>query len=312
MRGFPFPALDTDEVAREFRVLAGVRPEHVLRRRRLRPSTIGLRLANSFHPQIWSIPAQKHAATPLDHFHDDATLRKLLERAARFWPNRRCWNAQCLRAMFRIYAGGRVSNFRPTAARALIDRYSKPGQRVLDFSAGFGGRLLGCLTLDRSYLGIDPALAQVTGLRNMLGALQPHAAARARIVHACAEDAVPRLDPESVDLVFSSPPYFDIEKYGDDHSQSYRRHGTYDAWRGGFLRPVIEASHRALKPGGHLVVNVANTTEYAIAHDLEAIARALFGERRILHLLMHSRPVQRASGAYHYRSEPVLVFRKAS
>lgn len=297
---------------REFKRLERVQPEKVLQRDRLLTSTIGLQLANSFHPEMWSIPAQRHARAPLDHFKDDATLHKLLERAARFWPNRRCWNAQCLRSMFRIYGGGRVSNFRPAVARAVVARYSAPGETVLDFSAGFGGRLLGCLTLERSYIGIDPAGRQVTGLRRMLGALHGLSHSSARIVRACAEDFMPRLEPGTVDLVFSSPPYFKVEKYTGDRSQSYRRYESYETWKRGFLRPVAEASYRVLRPGGHLVINVADTPRYAVAGDLSSIGLGLFGQLRLLKLLMHSRPVQRSEDTQQYRWEPVFVFRKMS
>src|SRR5205807_2694325 len=118
--GFPYPSLSQDDIELEFRRLSAVPADAVLRRRSLYPSTVGLRLANTFQPQIWSVPARNHRLAPVDHFNNDDTLRKLLLRAATFWPNRRCWNGQCLRGMLRIYAGGRVSNFRPAVARAII------------------------------------------------------------------------------------------------------------------------------------------------------------------------------------------------
>jgi len=308
--GFPYPRVAYDEMEREFGRLERIDPDTVFHKERLGASTIGLQLANSFHPQMWSIPAQRHARAPVDHFKDDATLYKLLERAARFWPNRRCWNAQCLRSVFRIYAGGRVANFRPAVARALIARYSAPGQNVLDFSAGFGGRLLGCLTLKRSYIGIDPARPQVAGLRAMLNALRQLSESSAQIVRACAEDFMPPLAQASVDLVFSSPPYFKVERYDRASSQSYQRYETYETWKREFLCPIAEASYRVLRPGGHLVINVANTPRYPVARDLSAIGDALFGQHHVLKLLMHSRPVQRSDGTQQYRWEPVLVFRK--
>lgn len=310
--GFPYPLLDKEDVEREFEKLQLVRPSDVLSRHRVHASTQGLRLANTFHPQMWSVPAHRHARAPLDHFEDDATLRKLLHRAMRFWPQRRCWNAQCIRSVFRIYAGGRVANFRPAAARAIIARYSTQGQTVLDFSAGFGGRLLGCLTLDRRYIGIDPARSQVAGLRKMLRALRALNISRASIVQACAEDLMPQLESASVDLVFSSPPYFNLEKYSRASSQSYQRYKTYDLWAQNFLRPVIQDSYRVLRPGGHMVINASNTREHAIAGDLEAIGGELFREHHLLKLLMRSRPMQRANGTGPYRWEPLLVFRKTT
>lgn len=308
--GFPYPRLNDEEVAREFRRLERLDISNVFRRDRLYPSTIGLRLANAFHPQIWSIPARRHRCAPIDHFNNDSTLQKLLWRAATFWPNRRCWNGQCLRAMLRIYAGGRVSNFRPAVSRAIVARFSSAGQTVLDFSAGFGGRLLGCLTLNRQYIGVEPAKAQISGLRKMVDSLAHLSSAHISLHQQCAEDAMQRFSKSSVDLVFSSPPYFDVERYSTDKTQSYQRFKTYTAWKQGFLEPILAGSYRVLRPGGRLVVNVANTPTYPIAEDFERAAKRLFRSEASLRLLMHSRPLQRSAGMKAFRWEPVLVFRR--
>ncbi len=311
-RGFPYPELSRKEQEQEFRHLERVRAVDVIQGRDIKTSTLGLRLANYFHPQIWSIPARRHLHSPLDHFWDRETLIKLLDRAARFWPDRRCWNAQCLRSVLRIYAGGRVSNLRPTAARAIITKYSKRGETVLDFSAGFGGRLLGCLTLQRRFLAIDPAEAQIWGLRKMVTALHRYTNTEVEIFHGCAEDLMPKFYPSSVDLVFSSPPYFDVEKYSPEETQSYRRYPSYKVWKEQFLCAVISASQRILRRGGHLIINVADTQRHAIEKDIEGMVGALLRKRHVLKLMMHSRPLQRSAGADPYRWEPVLVFRKLS
>jgi hypothetical protein len=309
-RGFPYPVLNVDDTEREFKRLELVEDGNIIRGKWIHSSTLGLRLANAFHPQIWHVTAGRHTKSPVDHFLDDETLHKLLHRAARFWPDRRCWNAQCIRSVLRIYGGGRVSNFRPAAARALISRYSRSGEIVLDFSAGFGGRLLGCLTLNRRYIGIDPALHQINGLRSMLVALRPFTSANATIVHDRAEDVLPRLPSETIDLVFSSPPYFNVERYDSDDNQSCLRYPTYRSWKELFLSIVISSSHRILRRGGRLVINVANTPRHAIASDIKAMVGRLFGQPRVLRLLMHTRPFQRALGTKQYRWEPVLVFTK--
>ena len=124
---------------------ARVEPDEILVDRRAMASTVGLRLANAYHPQMWEIP--RHGRSAVDCFLDDRRLRRTLEKAARFYPNRalleRAMSPQCLAipasiAGFKLSAGGR--------AVALYQRFSPEGGRLLDFSAGFGGRLLGQLT----------------------------------------------------------------------------------------------------------------------------------------------------------------------
>ncbi len=40
--------------------------------------------------------------------------------------------------------------------------------------------------------------------------------------------------------------------------------------------PALEQSYRLLKPGGHLLLNVANTSSYPIADDALVFAKKLF------------------------------------
>jgi hypothetical protein len=310
-RGFPYPQLTRIEREKEFLRLSALRPDELIQSGVVQTVTVGLRLANSFHPGLWEVPAGRHAKAPIDHFENDETLRKLLSRAPNFWPDRRCWNAQCVRSVLRIYGGGRVSNFRPAAARGIISRYSGAGSVVLDFSAGFGGRLLGCLTLNRRYAGIEPATAQMQGLREMASTLRSLTSTPVELIKGCAEDVMPRLERSSVDLIFSSPPYFKVERYSLEPTQSYCRYPTYDAWKDRFLYPVLIASHRLLKPGGLLIINLADTSRHPIATDMIAMASRLYRRRRVLQLLMHSRPEQRsARTGIAYRWEPVFILQK--
>ena len=310
--GFPYPRLTRVEREKEFRQLLALTPNAMIQSGAVQTATVGLRLANSFHPGLWDVSAGRHAKAPVDHFRNDETLRKLLSRAPNFWPGRRCWNAQCIRSLLRIYGGGRVSNFRPAAARAIISRYSEDGSTVLDFSAGFGGRLLGCLTLKRRYMGIEPATAQIRGLRKMASSLRALTSTSVELIKGCAEDVMPLLGPRSVDLIFSSPPYFKVERYSSEPTQSYRRYPTYELWKDQFLYPVLAASHSLLRRGGLLVINTADTSRHPIATDMMDMASRLYSKRRVLKLLMHSRPEQRSSrNGYAYRWEPVFVLQKA-
>ena len=64
---------------------------------------------------------------------------------------------------------------------------------------------------------------------------------------------------ESLDLCFTSPPYFDTEKYSDEESQSYKKFPTKDEWVNGFLKTTIENCYRGLKKGGYMLYNIKHT-----------------------------------------------------
>ena len=58
------------------------------------------------------------------------------------------------------------------------------------------------------------------------------------------------------DLYFTSPPYFDTERYSDDETQSYIKFPTYSGWVKGFYRETIYNACRALKNDGVFVINI--------------------------------------------------------
>lgn len=302
--GFPYPSLTKAAAEREIELLRRI-DGSLLERVLTTPSMVGLRLANSFHPQMWA--ARIRGRSPVQCFADDELLYNSLAKAIHFWPDRRCWNARAVRILMSIQNRARVSNFRPTVARALVDRLSEQGSSVLDFSAGYGGRLLGTATLDRHYIGIDPASGQCRGLRRMATAF----GCNATIIRGCAEDILPTLKGTSFSLVFSSPPYFRLERYSAEKSQSFRRHPNYSLWFRKFLSPAIENAHRLLHKHGRLALNVANVGSYRIADDVDVLARRLFGPpEMVLSMAMSSNPADKARRGKYVRLEPIFVYRK--
>jgi tRNA1(Val) A37 N6-methylase TrmN6 len=311
-RGFPYPSLGPNELRDKFQRLTLVRPETIfLARNELQSSNVGLEVANAFHPQIWSIPFARHRS-PLQCFDDDGLLMGCLRKALVLWPDRKGASAAVLRDILRTFSHTRrVSNFRPTVAKALYSKYSTPGARILDFSAGFGGRLLGCLALERYYVGYDPCQAQISGLEHMYGAIRKLKLTRSRAEFhkTCAEEAMKLEQTGSFDLILTSPPYFDREKYSSEDTQSYIRYPTYTLWRDGFLATIIIESRRLLRRGGFLILNVANIQGAAIANDTHRLAAAVLRHVCTYDLRLPALPYQKGPNAY--RHEPVFVFQKA-
>jgi len=69
------------------------------------------------------------------------------------------------------------------------------------------------------------------------------------IVHGDCRKLIPRIRPDSLGLSFWSPPYHVGKEYEKDQS--------YDDWRD-MLREVIAAHFQCIKPGGFLVINIAD------------------------------------------------------
>ena len=60
------------------------------------------------------------------------------------------------------------------------------------------------------------------------------------------------------DTIFTSPPYFDVEKYSDEDTQSYKRYKTIDSWNKNFLHETLRLIIPTLKENGILAINIAD------------------------------------------------------
>ena len=62
----------------------------------------------------------------------------------------------------------------------------------------------------------------------------------------------------NLDLVFTSPPYFDREQYSEDEEQSYKSYPKYDDWRDNFLKPTLTNAYESLRDDRYLLWNIAD------------------------------------------------------
>ena len=240
-------------------------------------------------------------------------LKACLKQALKLWPDRKGASDRCLRDMLRTYRHTRrVSNFRPTVAKAIYERYSKDGDRILDFCAGYGGRLLGCLPLQREYIGLDPCQLQVDGLKNAYKTIEALDLTKTKVEirRKCAEVEMRTEQTSSYDLIFTSPPYFNCEQYSTESSQSYIMYPTYKEWQEKFLSVVISESYRLLKPNGFFILNVADVKDAPIATDAKKLANEFFSLCKTYYLRISTLPFHKKSTASHYRHEPIFVFQK--
>ena len=211
-----------------------------------------------------------------------------------------------LRQSLKIYTGTQsVSNFRPTAAKLIYEKFG--GGVVWDMSAGWGGRLLGFLASSNTkhYIGTEPSSKTYDGLLKMKKDFS-YLGKEVDIYKLGSEDYVP--EKESLDLCFTSPPYFDTEKYSEESTQSYIKFPSEDKWVNGFLRKTIDNCYYGLKKNGYMLMNIANTPKYKfIEKETVRISRELgFIQEDTLQLTLSS-----VMGAG-YKYEPIFVFRKDS
>ncbi len=61
-----------------------------------------------------------------------------------------------------------------------------------------------------------------------------------------------------MDIVFTSPPYFNVERYSYDDTQSWVRHKDIDSWNEKFLHVALNNVWKCLRKGGILMVNISD------------------------------------------------------
>ena len=215
-----------------------------------------------------------------------------------------------------------ASQFRPSAAKAIYDYFE--AETVLDFSMGWGDRLAGAHASKfvKRYVGFDPnknlyenymSQKKAYGLENLSTGTYPTRAEDERISK---HGEIPYVDNDEYDLVFTSPPYFDKEKYDESDKQSYKMYKKFDDWMENFLFKTIDIRTAPLKVGGYLAINISDIytrkKRYYICDKMnDYIANTgNFEYIGAIGLRMPKRPMSKSFENVGIYGEPIWVHRK--
>jgi hypothetical protein len=248
--------------------------------------------------------------SPLQAFEDDKLLRRALVNAI---EGGRTVGTEYFTTLNIVSGTQAASNFRPGFALLLYRRFANADSVILDTSTGYGGRLVGFMASGcRQYIGIDPNIPTHDGNRKMADELG--FGSRVELHNLPAEDVATARLYERCDFAFTSPPYFSKEHYSDDETQSWKRYGTGEAWRDGFLLPMLRLQYAALRDGCYAVVNIADVKlrggTYPLAQwTVDAGKEAGFSFVREERFALPGRDFG-ADIEDLADSEPVLIFRK--
>jgi len=173
--------------------------------------------------------------------------------------------------MASLTAGGqRLGQFMPVVAKAVYETFCpEKNAKILDISAGFGGRLVGAMSskFNYHYTGVDPSTQAIEGLKKLIDFIKVKD--RARVIKLPFEDSDSELEDNSFDLCFTSPPYFKKEIYSDEDTQSCNRYSDLQQWKEGFLEKSFEIVYRKLKAGKMMLINIADVKIKGKTYELE-------------------------------------------
>jgi hypothetical protein len=145
---------------------------------------------------------------------------------------------------YRINTGAIVF-FKPSTAKYIYKLFK--AKNVLDPTAGWGGRMLGAMSLGINYTGIDTNINLKEGYDGMLSNFRYQG--NMKMIW---EDCL-KVDYSKIkyDLVLTSPPYVNMEIY--EHCPLFNPKTFYKEW----LIPLMDKVFEHLEEGGHMCFNIS-------------------------------------------------------
>ena len=138
---------------------------------------------------------------------------------------------------------GSINTFKSGTVRYLIKKFN--GKSLLDFTAGWGGRLLGSRSMGIEYTGIDTNINLKEPYKKMCKKFGGK-----MIFKSCLDVDFSKIN---YDFVLTSPPYINIEKY-----ENMKLFDSKELYYKEFLIPMINKSLKHIKNNGTVCINISN------------------------------------------------------
>ena len=196
-----------------------------------------------------------------DRFWNDAKLKRAIRICFEFRSGDKLLRPTALRTALELVTGENVTNFKAQNAKAITEHLCPVlWGRVYDYSCGYGGRLLGIgsSNFKYNYIGVEPNTETFGYLNYLNNIILKATGVSSTIVQSVSEE----YQPEDIDLAFSSPPYFNLEKYSNEETQCMVRYKTEDEWFEGYVTPTVERIFRGLNREGFFATNIADYKSY--------------------------------------------------
>ena len=226
----------------------------------------GMKILEHFQPHLWETRGA-NGNSVAELWNDEALMKKVIDNDRTFKRVGKLYVSE-IRRNLAFYGNAPLPTmYRPLLTKAIVRKYN--ATTVLDPCVGWGGRLLGCLAAGVRFTGIEPSTKTHEGLRSIVEMFGKDQSVT--LFKEGAENVLPSLPSESFDMILTSPPYFDLEIYCDEETQSVKKFSTWEAWLSGFLEPIIRECLRCLKEKGVSAWSVKNMGTRKLETEVKAI-----------------------------------------
>jgi 16S rRNA G966 N2-methylase RsmD len=211
-------------------------------------------------------------------------------------------NAKAFREGMYLLHLPECTNFKISSAIAIYNEF-KP-KVVLDPFSGWGDRALGSLfanTVER-YIGVDPNSLLREGYEGIQNfAKEYFHSKKIDFVYSTIEEFLSEsyLPKEGVDLVFSSPPYYNYEIYTEEETQSVQRYQSEKEWTAWFHKQTYTL-FKMVKKGGYLVYYLGTCGNLKIPQNLKVFMEKNFGKSAFLGSMETQSKTKKKRPLYYY------------
>lgn len=160
---------------------------------------------------------------------------------------------------------GTINTMRPAAALNIYKKYKATS--VLDFTAGWGSRMVAAAALGINYTGIDANKNLSGGYKKIQNLIKPHTNSKIHMTFDKAENVDFSKLPK-YDFVFTSPPYEYLEVYENmknyentdkikqPYSSKLIKSQEADGFYDDFIIPAIKNAYKYLPNGKYMCLNI--------------------------------------------------------
>lgn len=224
---------------------------------------IGMKLCEHFFPNFYDIEDKK------GNSFKSLWTAKNLEKVLRW--NRKSHSTPYLseikRGIYFNFGLPKSTMYRPQMAKMVVGNLG--GTTVFDPCAGWGGRMLGSVAAGAEmYTAFEPNTETYNNLLQLVEFLGIQDKVR---LYKDSALNMQKYDIKNIDVVLTSPPYFDLEVYSHEDTQSINGCSSYQMWVDNFLNPLVRGAMNTLKPTGWSCWNVHNVGKMKMIDDVAKI-----------------------------------------
>ena len=221
-------------------------------------SRIGMKICEHFFPNFYDIQTSKGFSFS-KAWQDIDLLKKVLvwNRKSHSTP----YLSELKRGIYFCSGSTKSTMYRPQMSKMI----TQGCKTVFDPCAGWGGRMIGAVANKCKYYAFEPNTKTYENLERVIAFLGIE-----KYTHIINDSALNfyKYDIPKTEICLTSPPYFDLEIYSDEETQSINKVATYESWVKVFLNPLIEICINNLEHNGRSCWNVANIGKYKMWDDI--------------------------------------------